>query len=292
MDFFVSQRYSNAFPPPAIGLKSYESSVGVGGEPWFASRAVPGSNTQKERSFPTWARIVLGIALAYFVVAYLILPRLWKHHEMRHAVFDDSPRLTQTASDIPGDPLNIALVGTEEEVIRAMTAARWDPADALTFRNSVRIVVDTVLRKPDDQAPVSNLYLFGRKEDLAFEKPVGNSPKQRHHVRFWKLVRPYDDRPAWIGSAAYDIRVELSRTTGQVTHHISPDIDAERDLLVADLKNAIHAQIDWLDGFHTQLQGRNGGGDPWRTDGRLAIVILPLNQGASSPTAKSAGQLP
>jgi len=77
-----------------------------------------------------------------------------------------------------------------------------------------------------------------------------------------------------------------------VTHHISPDVDAERDLLVTDLNNAIHAQIDWLDGFHTQLQGRNGGGDPWRTDGRLAIVILPLNQGASSPTAKSAGPLP
>src|SRR5438445_810114 len=121
------------------------------------------------------------------VVAYLILPRLWKRHEMRHAVFDDSPRVTQTASDIPGDPLNIALVGTEEEVIRAMTAARWDPADALTLRSSVRIVVDTVLKKPDDQAPVSNLYLFGRKEDLAFEKPVGGSPKERHHVRFWHM---------------------------------------------------------------------------------------------------------
>jgi hypothetical protein len=253
---------------------------------------VPGSNTQKEPAFPTWARIALGIALAYFVVAYLILPRLWKRHEIRHAVFDDSPRLTQTGSDIPGDPLNIALAGTQEEVIRAMAAARWDPADALTFRSSVRIVVDTVLRKPDDQAPVSNLYLFGRKEDLAFEKPVGNSPKQRHHVRFWKMDKMYDDRPAWIGSAAYDIGVELSRTTGQVTHHISPDVDAERDLLVADLNNVIHAQVEWRDGFHTQLQGRNGGGDPWRTDGRLAIVILPLNKGASSPTPKSAGPLP
>ena len=266
--------------------------MGFGGEPWFASRAVPASNTQNERSLPVWARIALGIALAYFVVAYLILPRLWKRHEMRHAVFDDSPRVTQTKSEIPGDPLNIALVGTEEEVIRAMTVARWDPADALTFRSSVRIVVDTVLRKPDDQAPVSNLYLFGRKEDLAFEKPVGNSPKQRHHVRFWKIARRYDDRPAWVGSAAYDIGVEFSRTTGQVTHHISPDIDAERDLLVANLNDAIRAQVDSLDAFHTQLQGRNGGGDPWRTDGRLAIVILPVNQGASSPTAKSAGQLP
>jgi len=122
--------------------------------------------------------------------------------------------------------LNIALIGTEEEIILAMTAAGWDPADPLTFRSSVRIVVDTVLRKPDDEAPVSNLYLFGRKEDLAFEKPVGGSPKERHHVRFWHMEKTYDDRPAWIGSAAYDIGVELSRTTGQVTHHISLNIDA------------------------------------------------------------------
>ena len=218
----------------------------------------------------------------------MILPRLWKHHELRHAVFEDSPRVTHTASDIPGDPLNIALVGTEEEVIRAMTAARWDPADPLTFRSSVRIVVDTVLRKPDDKAPVSNLYLFGRKEDLAFEKPVGGSPKERHHVRFWHLDKTYDDRPAWIGSAAYDIGVELSRTTGQVTHHISANVDAERDLLVADLTKATSAQIRWLDGFHQELQGRNGGGDPWHTDGRLAIVVLSYTQTTSSPTPGTA----
>ena len=266
--------------------------MGFGNEPWLANRAMPGSNTQKERTFPAWVRIALGIALAYFLAAYLILPRLWKHHEMRHAVFDDSPRVTQTGSDIPGDPLNIALVGTEEEVVRAMIAAQWDPADALTFRSSVRIVVDTVLRKPDDQAPVSNLYLFGRKEDLAFEKPVGNSPKQRHHVRFWKLARTYDDRTAWIGSAAYDIGVEFSRTTGQVTHHISPDVDVERDLLVADLNKANSIQVDWFDNFHAQLKGRNGGGDMWRTDGRLAIVVLPSAQAANSATPTSAAPSP
>jgi len=251
---------------------------------------MPDSESQITGTFPKWARIALAIAAAYFIGAYLILPRLWKHHELRHAVFTDEPRVTHTASDIPGDPLNIALVGTEEEVIRAMTAAGWDPADSLTFRSSVRIVVDTVLRKPDDQAPVSNLYLFGRKEDLAFEKPVGGSPKERHHVRFWHMDKTYDDRPAWIGSAAYDIGVELSRTTGQVTHHISPNVDAERDLLVANLTKAIPAQVRWLDGFHKELQGRNGGGDPWRTDGRLAIVLLPLTQGASSPTPPSAEQ--
>jgi LssY C-terminus len=232
-----------------------------------------------------WQRITLTLVVVYFLGAYVIAPRLWKRHEARLADFQAAPRVTHTASNIPGDPLNIGLLGTEEEVIRAMIAARWDPADPLTFRSSARIVVDTILRRPDDQAPVSNLFLFGRKEDLAFEKPVGGSPKERHHVRFWKMDQTFGERTAWIGSAAYDIGVELSRTTGQVTHHISPDVDAERDLLVADLTKATAAEVVWLDGFHTQLQGRNGGGDPWRTDGRLAIVVLPFAQATSSPVA-------
>jgi hypothetical protein len=251
---------------------------------------VADSESRTRRRFPTWSRIIFTLVAAYFVVAYLVLPRLWKRHEEHQTNFRDSPRVTHTASDIPGDPLNIGLVGTKEEVIRAMAAARWDPANALTFRSSARIVVDTVLRKPDDEAPVSNLYLFGRREDLAFEKPVGRSPRERHHVRFWQMEKTYNDRTAWIGSAAYDIRVELSRTTGQVTHHISPNIDAERDLLVADITKAIPAQVRWLDGFQTELQGRNGGGDPWRTDGRLAIVILQLTQAITTQTPKSTEQ--
>ena len=73
---------------------------------------------------------------------------------------------------------------------------------------------------------------------MAFEKPVGHSPKERHHVRFWRTEKLDEGRIVWIGSAAYDIGVELSRTTGQITHHISPDVDAERDLIVADLTRA------------------------------------------------------
>src|SRR5436190_10069340 len=247
---------------------------------------VTDSESQTRRGFPAWERILLAIAALYFLIAYLILPRLWKRHESHLAVIKESPRVTKTSSDIPGDPLNIALVGTEEEIIRAMTAAGCDPADPLTLRSSVRIVVDTVMRKPDDEAPVSNLYLFGRKEDLAFEKPVGGSPKERHHVRFWHMEKSYDDRPAWIGSAAYDIGVELSRTTGQVTHHISPNIDAERDLLVADVSKAVPAQVQWLDSFHQELRGRTGGGDRWQIGGPSALLALPLTQPATSPIPK------
>ena len=184
-------------------------------------------------------------------------------------------QVTHTGDGHPGDPLNIALVGTETQIIRAMTAAGWYPADAITFRSSARIVVDSVFRRPDDEAPVSALYLFGRKQDLAFEQPVGDSPRQRHHVRFWRSEEWEEGRPLWLGSATFDERVGLSYTTGEVTHHIGPDVDAERDRIANELEKADWAQdVNWIDNFHHRLEGRNGGGDLWRTDGRLAVVVL------------------
>ena len=69
-----------------------------------------------------------------------------------------------------------------------MLAAKWNPADPLTLESSIEIAAATVMRKPYADAPVSSLYLFGRKQDLAFEKPVGNDPRRRNHVRFWQAA--------------------------------------------------------------------------------------------------------
>src|SRR5262245_4495295 len=110
--------------------------------------------------------------------------------------------------------------------MKIMVAAKWYPADPLTLRSCLEIAEATVLRRPYDDAPVSNLYLFGRREDLAFEQPVGNDPSRRHHVRIWRSVHAHSDgRPIWFGSITYDARVGFSRTTGQITHHIGADID-------------------------------------------------------------------
>ena len=202
--------------------------------------------------------LVGGLLLLYLVTAYVVLPLAWRTDMRRHPNLAGSPDITHTASGIPGDPLNIGLVGSEADVIRSMTAAKWYPADPITFRSSVRIAVDSVLRRPDDDAPVSNLYLFGRKQDLAFEQPVGDSPRQRHHVRFWHSDKLDEGRTVWFGSATFDVRVGLSHTTGEVTHHIGPNVDAERDRIVDELRKAGEVQeVYWVDHFHRQLEGRN-----------------------------------
>jgi LssY C-terminus len=146
---------------------------------------------------------VLVSLLAWAVAAYLIVPRLWKLYFHYHPVVEVA-RVTQTSDRHPGDPVNIVLVGSDAEVVQGMTAAGWFPADPITFRSSARIAADSILRRPDDDAPVSNLFLFGRKQDLAFEQPVSGGPRQRHHVRFWRWDKLYEGRPAWIGAATFD----------------------------------------------------------------------------------------
>jgi hypothetical protein len=221
-------------------------------------------------------RFLAMLILVWLLTAYLVLPVGWRIATRHHPAVKGMPRITLTGNRIPGDPLNIALVGTEEEVDAAMLAAGWLPADPITLRSSLRIAAGTVLRRSYDTAPMSNLFVWGRKQDLAFQQPVGNDPRQRHHVRFWKSEKADGaGRPLWAGAATFDISVGLSRTTGQITHHIDANVDEERDKLLGDLKHAgVVSQVDWLEGFHEKLAGRNGGGDPWHTDGRVPVVYL------------------
>lgn len=216
-----------------------------------------------------------GLLLGWAVAAYVVLPALWKRYTREHPWIEDIPRVTYTGSGIPGDPLNVRLVGTKHEVMRIMVAAKWYPADPLSLESCLEIAEASVLKRPYDAAPVSNLFLFGRKEDLAFEQPVGPDPRERHHVRFWKAADTEEGRPVWIGSAAFDKHIGVSLTTGEITHVTAADVDAERDYLFQCLDRTRDlARRYVVDGFHKVLEGRNGGGDPWRTDGDLYVGVV------------------
>jgi hypothetical protein len=211
----------------------------------------------------------------YALAAYLALPLFWTHYEHQRRLAD-LPMATRTAQGIPGDPINVGMIGDQHDVVCAMLAAEWAPADPITLRSSIEIAGSVLLDRPYRHAPVSALYYLGRPEDLAFEKPDGRSADRRHHVRLWKVLDSGDEgRPVWLGDATFDRSVGVSKYTGAVTHHIDPDVDAERSLLASQLEAAgmVDARYQ-VTGVGPTIAGRNGEGDPYYTDGEVWILRL------------------
>ena len=118
---------------------------------------------QKARLWRRVAVLVVAVLLLYLAAAYLVMPAMWERYVKHHPSLDEVPGITQTKDGIPGDPLNVALVGTATEVKRIMASAKWYAADPLGLHSDLQIAADTVLKRPDDQAPVSSLYLFGAR---------------------------------------------------------------------------------------------------------------------------------
>jgi hypothetical protein len=226
-----------------------------------------------------WGALLITAASAivglYFLIAYIVLPLFWRHYEHQKGLAGLT-MITRTSNGIPGDPINVGLVGSRDNVLCAMNATGWYPADPITLRSSIEIVGSVLLDRPYLQAPVSHLYYDGRRQDLAFEKPVGKSADRRNHVRFWRVLeRGQEGRAVWLGSATFDRGVGISHDDAQVTHHIAPDIDAERDLLTDDLKRAHVVQTVYeVTGIGPTVNGRNGGGDRYYTDGDIKISVL------------------
>jgi hypothetical protein len=223
---------------------------------------------------------ILSAVIAVFVgvwgiVAYVVLPLTWRHYEHQKDLAGFA-MLTRTRSGIPGDPINVGLVGARDDVLCAMKSAGWFPADPITWRSSVAIAGSVLLDRPYPDAPVSHLFYEDRVEDLAFEKPAGKSADRRHHVRFWlALRRGQEGRAVWLGAVTFDRGVGFSHDDGRITHHIAPDIDADRDQLAADLTAAkVVRSLYEVTGIGPTLAGRNGEGDRYQTDGEIKISVL------------------
>jgi hypothetical protein len=196
---------------------------------------------------------ILAVGLTYGVAAYAILPRSvrmgLKILQRKHV-----PSFTTTGDGLPGDPVNLALIGTLQQLRAAFAAVGWAEADKLGLASSWRMVRAFVLKSPYPTAPFSTLYLFGRGQDIGFQKAIDNSPRKRHHVRFWAMSLaggeeaigtasfwlntdrpPADARVLWVGAGTKDTGLSLTQLTFQITHATDADTNAERDYIIGEL---------------------------------------------------------
>lgn len=267
--------------------------VGAAAAVWLASIiAIQGLRTP-------WA--LIWFIPIWAITAYLVLPRL---HRLLSDFYvpDYFFGRTRTSDGLLGDPVNLGVDGSAEQLDAVMASAGWHQADPITAASSWRIITSTLTRRSYPTAPVSSLMLFGRRHDVAFQQEVEGNPKQRHHVRFWHCppgwLLPGGAHADWLGAATYDTDVRLSLFTLQVTHRIDENTDIERDHVVASVSAgdpAVHVRM--LRDFTTGYHARNGGGDRFVTDGNLPIlevgdVQVPERDASEPVTAPAIARVP
>lgn len=226
-------------------------------------------------SLGTWNRLWYLLPF-WLILAYVTLPRL---HKIFSSIYvpDYFIGRSRTTDGLLGDPINVAVRGSQEQLESAMVAAGWTKADEIGLRSSWRIVLSTLTGRSYHEAPVSTLTLFGRQQDFAYQQEVANSPAKRHHVRFWRCpegwLLPGGHQVDWLAAGTFDRSVGLSLFTFQITHKIDENIDIERDYIVRTLTEAdSDIRVRVIEDFSTGYHSRNGGGDAIITDGDLPII--------------------
>ncbi|MGO1901565.1 MAG: LssY C-terminal domain-containing protein, partial [Brachybacterium sp.] len=168
----------------------------------------------------------------WVLLTYITLPRL---HQLMTWIYlpDYFFGRTRTTEGVLSDPINLAFDGPERDLHVAMRRAGWALAEERTLASAWSMIRSTLLRRSYPAAPVSDLYLMGRRHDFTYQQEVGGTTAKRHHVRFWRMPRdfvlPGGYRADWLAAGTYDRAVGFSFFTLQITHRIDENIDVERD---------------------------------------------------------------
>ncbi len=243
--------------------------------------------------------VFAALLIIYCLMAYLIIPALFRlyHFLIKH---DHIPLYATYGDGWASDPVNIAVVVRDRRQLQlAMKKAGWYEAEPSSFRNSIREGLALLFNRSYPNAPVSTLYLFNRRHDIAFQIPTNahNSPRTRHHVRFWRLQPPENqrhdrghfeywssklltwlhlEREIWIGAATYDFKpFDIRWRTGSITHGVRHNTDEERDFIIRTLQDcssvkSVHTSEP---GEHFKFRGQSFR-TVFTTDGSIKVVQI------------------
>ena len=235
----------------------------------------------------------VAILITYVLAAYILIPAAIRLIRIIHPP-KHLPLYCVTPDGLASDPLNIGIIGTRRELINAMQDAGWEVSDRHSIRNMLRLVYSHILKLSYPNAPVSSLYLFGRKQDIAFEVQPKGSSASRHHVRFWATTydsskkfsiqtihwhnrskHVFGDNVLWVGAASRDVGVSIIRHNFQPSHMIDPDTDTERELIAAQLrKMKLVKKIDTIKLDKPYKLANRVWRGSLHSDGKMKIVTL------------------
>jgi hypothetical protein len=196
------------------------------------------------------------------------------------------PERVSTVQEKDADVVNLAFVGSRGQLQSAFQSAGWAGSDKLSKSSFMREFGAFLAQGSYTTAPMRPMLLKGVPADMMWQRSL-NTYSKRDHLRIWRSSTA-SGTTIWVGSATHDNGTALSLRYKRLVHNIDPDIDEERAKVVRDLKMAGCVQSVRLverPGVSHDLLNANG--DPMKTDGRVALILLKdCSEASQTTTAK------
>jgi hypothetical protein len=186
------------------------------------------------------------------------------------------PRRNSDPNGKPGDMVNVLIVGTQDQMVQAFTAAGWVQVDKSVEGAMLNAVIGTIQKKDYLTMPMSTLFLFNRAQDYGFAhgEPV-KVAMARHHLRVWKSPYEVGGRPLWCVAATHDIGFERDQRNDGLTHKIDPAVDGEREYVNGTLSaTGLVIQRDHVTPADPLTTARTATGGEFHSDGRILVLVL------------------
>lgn len=193
-------------------------------------------------------------------------------------LFAAAPRFSEDIIGRPMEPVNVILVGSENDVAKAFAGAGWQPTDRITLANSWQLLVAELFNRPDPTAPGAPSFWRGNPNRWGFERPTqSNSARERRHIHVWNTPFRVGVIPVWIGTVHRDVSPKTSFGFSLPVHSIDPAVDRERANLLSEFEKGSCVRQIRQAAVNEPMMGQSAAGSGFFTDGMALIVNLACN---------------
>ncbi|MDO9210691.1 MAG: LssY C-terminal domain-containing protein [Deltaproteobacteria bacterium] len=181
-------------------------------------------------------------------------------------------KYTETMVGEKQEPVNfIFLAKDDRHLIETLQQAGWIVTDKADISSFIKAVKAVILKTPYSSAPISPSFWNAKIQDLSFAKPINrNVLSNAHHVRIWRTKSlSKNGNHIYVGMANANDGIKWG-----VIPKLSPNIDAERELLYQDLNLSEKIKSYQKEQLVKPQIGTNFTGDQFFTDGKAYIISV------------------
>ena len=195
------------------------------------------------------------------------------------SLLEQIPRRVTDANNGPGDMVNFILIGSQQQMLNAFSSGGWVQVDRTHQEAVLHAIISTIQKQSYLEMPMSELYLYGRPQDfgMARAEPIA-VVQTRHHLRVWKAPFQIGGQDVWVGAATHDMGFEKDQRNGSVTHKIDPNVDDERDFVLASLTEGGGVVASTYASPKDPIrEAKTATGGSFHSDGRVIVMQLSSN---------------